>query len=111
MVKLTMIKTITIISLILAPFFAKAQSSFPQGKYVSNLGEIIIRNDSVISKDISYYVYYFSSQEENDLTIVSYESEKRREKLTVVYKNNLPRHLMLNYKNYSEETFNIAFLK
>lgn len=103
-------KLLIILTLILSSFFVEAQNSFSQGKYVSDLGDIIIRNDSVISKDISYYVFYFTSREENELTTVFYESENRKQRLTVVYKEGIARHLMFDYKNYSEETFKVSFI-
>jgi len=105
-------KLIIILALMLSPFFAKAQYGFPGGTYTSDLGDIIIRNDSVISKEVSYYVFYYRSAENvpSGVTTVSYSSEDRRSKLTVSFKSGTPRHLMFNYKNYSEETFNVAFI-
>lgn len=106
-------KSIIIIVLILSSILGFSQNSFPSGTYSSDLGDIIIRNDSVISKGKSYYVFYYSSDENltNGLTTVSYSSEDRRSKLVVVFKSGTPRHLMFDYKNYSEETFDVLFLK
>ena len=96
----------------LLPFLGNSQNSFQKGTYISKLGDIVIRNDSVISKDISYYIYYYKSNENmlSGVTTVSYSSEDRIKVLTVAFKSGTPRHLMFNYKNYYEEAFNIAFI-
>ena len=98
--------------LLLTPVIGYSQGDFTEGTYVSKLGDIIIRNDSVISEGVNYYVFNYSVSENSmhGLTTVTYTSENRRQQLKVVFKSGTPRHLTFNYKNYSEETFNVAFI-
>lgn len=105
-------KFIAIIAMLLSPLFSKAQKGFPQGKYISDLGDIIIRNDSVITKDVSYYVFHYKSNVNyiSELTTITYASENEKQVLTVVYKKGLPRHLIFTYKNHYEDSFNVAFI-
>lgn len=105
-------KLLIALMLVLTSIIGYSQNSFPGGIYISELGDIIIRNDSVISEGVSYYVFYFISDESvmDGLTVVSYVSEDKMQKLEVVFKSGTPRHLMFNYKNYFEESFNVAFI-
>jgi len=105
-------KLIIIIALILTPIFGFSQNGFPEGTYSSKIGDIIIRNDSVISEGVSYFAYYYSSDENfvNGVTTVVYLSEDKDKELKVVFKSGTPRHLAFNYRDYSEESFNVAFI-
>lgn len=78
--------------------------------YNSELGVIIIRNDSVITENIQYEIinYNVKYDEKLNIKIVEYFSYGNHQQLTVVYKNEVPRHLMLSYIGYQEETFKIV---
>lgn len=87
-------KLIIILALILTPILGFSQNGFPSGTYTSELGDIIIRNDSVISKDMKYYVFYYKNSENmlSGVTTITYENEDRRSKLTVIFKSGTPRY-------------------
>jgi len=105
-------KLVIILALILSPIVGYSQNGFPEGTYTSELGDIVIRNDSVIAEGVSYYAFYYRNSENmiNGLTTISYTSKNKRQELKIVFKSGTPRYLSFNYKNYSEEAFNIAFI-
>lgn len=99
--------------LFLLPCIAFSQTGIENGTYISDLGDIIIRNDSVISKQATYYVYFYSNKH-NQLKpyiIRSYTSEDNMNKLTVTFVNGVARHLMFQYNGDQMETPSVMFLK
>ena len=104
-------KIILLILFLLSSLLSFSQSGIKEGTYVTDFGDIIIRDDSVITKSVSYYIYHYSSQEDDELNITTYEffSEHKKHQLTIIYKNELPRHIIFMYRGYLEETFNIYF--
>jgi len=90
-------RIIILILFLLLSFISFSQTGIKDGMYVTDFDNIIIRNDSVIASNVSYYIYHYSSQENDELGITIYEffSEYKRHQLTIVYKNNLPKHLIL----------------
>lgn len=93
-------------------FVCLSQSGIMYGTYTTDIGDITITNDSVVTENMSYYIYHYSSQEHDELPITTYEmfSENKKHQLIIIYKNDLPKHLILSYKGYQEETFNVSFI-
>lgn len=105
-------KLLTIILLFMSSLLF-AQTGIEEGTYKSNLDDIIIRNDSVITKNVQYYIFHYGMKYDEKLNLVSLEyfSENNKHQLVVVYKDGIPRHLMFSYIGYQDETYNIVFEK
>ena len=104
-------KLIITLSLIVYSFFGYSQSTFPEGTYVSNLDDIIIRNDSVITHNVSYYVFYWVRNENkvNGVITLSYTNKEKDKTLIIYHKHHIPKHLIFRDGEDVVESFNVAF--
>jgi hypothetical protein len=105
------VRIIITLILLLTTVVGYSQKSFPEGVYSSTCSDIIIRNDSVISENVSYFVYYFNYEEDfsNGISTITYRSEDKSKILQVTVKGSVGRRLVLYTENYVEKCFNVSF--
>ena len=97
--------------LLLISTIGYSQKSFPEGIYKSTLGDIIIRNDSIISKNINFFAYQYNQDKnfKNGITTITYTSEDKKQQLKVTHKDYSIINIILYHKDNYKEYFNASF--